>query len=239
MSKNLRLSAFFPAHNEEENIEKTIETATTVLRNLVGDYEIIVIDDGSADKTGEIVKGLAKNNSRIGLVSHKTNLGYGAALRSGFATAKFPLIVYTDSDGQFDFGEIEKFLAEIDQADLVIGYRKKRAEGAIRQLNATSWRFLNFLLFGLKVRDIDCGFKLIKNQVLKKIPKLESNGATISAELLVKAKIAGFKIAEVPVSHYPRKSGRPTGADLRVIFKALFELFRLYPKLNSLSRYDK
>ena len=227
MSKVSSLSVFFPAYNEEKNIGKTVEKALQILPTLVSDYEVIVVNDGSTDSTKVEVEKIIDKNPKVKLISHPKNLGYGAALKTGFYSAKFPLIVYTDADSQFDFSEIKKFLEKIDNAELVIGYRQKRAEGFFRSFNAAGWRFLNFLLFGLRVRDIDCGFKLVKKQVLEKVPKLVSTGATISAEFLVKAKRAGFKISEVPVVHYPRKSGKQTGASLKVIVKAFFELFKL------------
>lgn len=227
MQKLPSLSVFFPAYNEEKNIGKTVEKALKILPNLVINYEVIVVNDGSTDSTKVEVEKIIDKNPKVKLLSHPKNLGYGAALKTGFYSAKFPLIVYTDADSQFDFSEIKKFLEKIDNAELVIGYRQKRAEGFFRSFNAAGWRFLNFLLFGLRVRDIDCGFKLVKKQVLEKVPKLVSTGATISAEFLVKAKRAGAKIVEVPVVHYPRKSGKQTGASLKVIVKAFFELFKL------------
>lgn len=227
MQKAPALSVFFPAYNEEKNIATTVENTLKILPEIAKNFEIIVVNDGSTDDTEKVVKEVTSKNPKVKLINHQKNLGYGAALKTGFYSAKFPLMTFTDADGQFDFGQIKKFLEKIDDADLVIGYRKKRAEGFTRKLNAEGWRLLNFLLFGLKIKDIDCGFKLVKRQVFDKIPKLTSTGATISAELLVKAKKAGFKILEVSVDHYPRKQGRPTGANLKVIIKALLELFKL------------
>lgn len=227
-----KLSVFFPAYNEEKNIGNTIDAALKILPNIAKDYEVLVVNDGSKDSTQKVVEQISSKNSKVRIINHPKNLGYGVALKTGFYSAKFPLIVFTDADGQFDFGQILKFLSEIEKNDLVIGFREKRAEGFSRKLNAQGWRFLNFLLFGLKVQDIDCGFKLIKKEVLEKIPRLESAGATISAELLIRAKRAGFKVIEIPVSHYPRRVGKPTGANLKVVAKAFFELFRLWRKLR-------
>ena len=226
------LSVFFPAFNEEKNIGVTVTNALKILPQIANDFEIIVVNDGSTDKTAAVVQKTISKNSKVRLINHEKNLGYGAALATGFYSAKFPQIAFTDADGQFDFSQITKFLEKADSADLVIGFRKKRAEGIIRTFNAEGWQVLNFLLFGLRVKDIDCGFKLIKKKVLERIPKLESAGATISAELLLRAKRAGFKIIEVPINHYPRKQGRPTGANLTVIAKAFFELSRLWLKLR-------
>lgn len=235
MSKQQSISVFFPAYNEAKNIEKTVLGALKILPEITQEYEAIVIDDGSTDNTRETVQRIAKKNHHVRLLSHKKNQGYGASLKSGFYNAKFSLIAFTDSDGQFDFEEVKNFLAQIDSADLVIGYRKKRVEGFVRVFNAKSWTALIFLLFGLRVRDIDCGFKLIKKKVIDKIPRLESDGAFVSAELLVKSKRMGFKIKEVPVNHYPRGEGKPSGANFKVIAKAFRDLFELYPKLKKLS----
>lgn len=226
-----KLSVFFPAHNEENNIAATVNSALEILPKVTKEFEIIVVNDASTDNTKKIIEEIAAKNPTVKIVNIRKNLGYGLAIKTGLYSARFPLILFTDSDGQFDFGEIEKFLGKISGADLVIGFRIRRVEGIWRKLNATGWKFLNFLLFGLNVRDIDCGFKLIKKGVLKKIPKLESDGATISAELLVKAKRYGFKISEVPVSHFRRKAGKPTGANLGVIAKAFLELFKLRMKV--------
>jgi len=235
MSKQQAISVFFPAYNEEKNIKNTVLNALKILPNYAKDYEVIVVDDGSQDKTAQIVGDLSQKNSHIRIISHKRNQGYGASLKSGLDGAKFPWIAFTDSDGQFDFSEIGEFLNELNGADLVIGYRKKRAEGWLRIFNAKGWAFLNRILFGLNVKDIDCGFKLLKRKVIDSIPKLESNGAMVSAELLIKAKKMGFKIKEVPVTHLPRQEGNPSGANFKVIGRAFKELLRLYPKLKNLS----
>jgi len=236
MEKVEALSVFFPAFNEEENIRKTITEAITVLKKVAKNWEIIVIDDGSTDSTGEIIKALIKKESRLQIVTHTPNRGYGAALKSGFAHSHYPLIVFTDADGQFDFGEIIGFLETQKKtgADLVIGYYQQRQVPLYRLLGSQLlWQPAVYLLFGLKVRDIDCGFKLLKKEIIEKIPKLEAErGPFISSELLIKAKQKGFKIVEVGVHHYPRKSGKATGASLKVILSGFLDLVRLKRKLK-------
>lgn len=232
MSKQASLSVFFPAYNEEKNIKNTVLSALKILPRLVGEYEVVVVDDGSEDKTKEIVEKIVKKNPKVRIVAHKKNRGYGASLKSGLYSAKFPLIAFTDADGQFDFAEIRKFLDGIGNADLVIGYREKRAEGWGRVVNAKGWAFLNRVLFGLNVKDVDCGFKLIRKKVIDTIPRLESEGAMVSAELLIKANKMGYRIKEFPVSHRSRLAGEQSGANIKVILKAFRELFRLYPKLK-------
>lgn len=234
MSKQASLSVFFPAHNEEKNIKKTVLSALKILPELAKEYEVIVVNDGSEDKTKETVQEISKKHPQVRVITHDKNRGYGASLKTGFYNSRYPLIAFTDSDGQFDFSEVGKFLEETEKYDLVIGYRGKRAEGLGRTLNAKGWSFLNRILFGLNVKDIDCGFKLIKKKVIDKIPRLESEGAFVSAELLIKAKKMGFKIKEIPVSHHPRLEGVQSGANIKVIFRAFREIFSLYPKLKNL-----
>lgn len=227
------LSVFFPAYNEEKNIKQVVTEAIKILEKIASKFEIIVIDDGSTDKTGAIVKRLITKEKRISLVTHTPNRGYGAALKSGFAHSQYPWIAYTDADGQFDFKEIKKFIAKRNEADLIIGYRLVRRDPASRRLIAKLLQLWNFLFFGLWVRDVDCGFKLIKKEVIDKIGNLATEGGMIETELLVRAKRAGFKIMEVPVHHYRRPAGRQTGADPKVILKAIKETFPLWLALRN------
>lgn len=228
------LSVFFPAYNEEENIRTAVESAVKVLDSLVLEWEILIIDDGSKDRTGEISDELAKSNKRIKVI-HQKNGGYGVALRSGFYNSKYSWIFFTDADGQFDFSEIKLLIAkaEADNLDLVIGYRIDRKDPLLRKLNGWGWTMLTDLMFGMQVKDVDCAFKLIKREVLEVIPKLESTrGAMVSPELLAKAKKAGFKMGQVGVTHFSREYGNPTGAKLSVIFQSFVDLFRMWLKLR-------
>lgn len=227
------LSVFFPLLNEEGNVKEIVRKALIVLEGLDLKYEILLIDDGSKDKTGEIAESLAKENPKIRVIHHKTNLGYGEALKSGFYNAKYDTIVYTDGDGQFDFSEVTKFLEKIAEYDLIIGYRIKRQDPFFRILFKQGWKLSLLTFFGLTIKDVDCGFKMIRKKVLEKIPHLESTrGAMINAEIVIKAKKKGFKIGQVGVNHYPRLSGKPTGASLKVIIKSFLDLFTLWWKLK-------
>ncbi|MCS7092583.1 MAG: glycosyltransferase family 2 protein [Patescibacteria group bacterium] len=229
------ISVFFPAYNEEGNIKETVLEAVKVLNDIASKWEILIINDGSKDGTLAIAKKLASDDRRVKVINHSKNRGYGAALKSGFYNAKYSWIAFTDADGQFDFSEIDKFIAtqKKTNADLVIGYYRKRQVPFYRKVNSFLWETMVYLLFGLKVRDIDCGFKLISKKVIEEIPKLESErGAFISSEFLIKAKKNKFKIVEIPVSHYPRKKGVGTGANLNVIIKSFVDLFRLWRKLR-------
>jgi len=226
------ISAFFPAYNEEKNIANTVHKAKAVLEQLAGDYEILVINDGSSDQTLAVARGLEAEFPKVKVINHEINRGYGGALKSGFYNARYEWVAFTDSDGQFDFSELSKLLEKSSDSDLVVGYRLKRVEGFIRKLNARLWGILIWLVFGLRVKDIDCAFKLIKRDVFDRIPKLESNGALISAELLIRCRKADLKIAQVGVHHYPRLEGNPTGANLNVIIKAFKELLWLWKNLK-------
>ncbi len=230
---NIKLSVFFPAFNEELNIKNTVEKAVKVIKGLeIRDWEILIINDGSRDKTAEIADQLSKKDSRIKVI-YQENGGYGKALRSGFDRAKYDWVVFTDSDGQFDFSEVNKFLDKTAEIDYIIGYRMKRADNLFRLLAGKVWALSVFFLFGIWVKDIDCGFRMIRKSVLEKISKLESTrGAMINAEILIKVKKKGFKITQIGVHHYPRVGGVPTGVRLNVIIKSYFELFKLWWKLR-------
>ena len=229
------ISVFFPAYNEEGNIEKTVRSAKKVLLKTAEKWEIIIVNDGSKDKTLEVAQKLKKEDKRIRIVNYKVNRGYGAAVKGGLYNAKYPWIVFTDSDGQFDFSELGKFIRtqKKTKADLVIGYYLKRKVSFMTIATSKMWEIVVFLLFGLKVRDIDCGFKLISKKVIDTIPKLESErGAFISSEFLIKSKKAGFKIVEIGAKHYPREVGEATGRDLNVIIKSFSDLIKLWIKLK-------
>lgn len=228
------LSVFFPAYNEEANIENTVKKAVGVLEKVAKKWEIIVVNDGSSDSTGEIVEKLIEAEPRIKMITYTPNRGYGAALKSGFYNSCYEWIAFTDADGQFDFAEITKFFERQRQteADAVIGYYLRRAVPFYRILGSGLWELTVFLLFGLRAKDIDCGFKLLRKKVIDEIPKLEAErGPFISSELLIKAKKKGFKIVEIGVHHYPRKAGKSTGASLKVILSGLGDLIRLKRKL--------
>lgn len=229
-----KLSVFFPAYNEEINIKSTVTKAIKVLDKTAKNWEIIIVNDGSKDKTGEISDSMAKKDKRIRVIHHNPNRGYGAALKSGLYGAKYPWIVFTDSDGQFDFAQLPNFInTQVETgADLVIGYYLERKVPFNRKLNTFLWQTVVNILFGLNVKDIDCGFKLINKKVLDKIPKLESErGAFISSEFLIKAKKMKFKIVEIGAKHFPAKKPG-TGAHLNVIIKSFIDLFRLWKKLR-------
>ena len=234
MKKLKELSVFFPAYNEQDNIAATVTKAAAILPQVAQKWEILVVNDGSKDETSQIVNQLIKQIKNLRMITHAPNRGYGGALQTGLYESRYDWVAFTDADGQFDFAEISRLIAKQSQtkADLVLGYYLRRQVPAYRLWGTKAWQLMVRLLFGLKVRDIDCGFKLIKRAVIKKIPRLEAErGPFISSELLVKAQQAGFKFAEIGVHHFPRVAGAATGASLKVILSGLKDLFQLRRKL--------
>ena len=236
MAKQIdKMSVFLPVYNEEANIKNTYQNVKENLEKNVSEYEIILVDDGSKDKSPRICDEIAKKDKNVVVIHHNPNRGYGAALKSGIYAAKYPWISFIDSDGQFNFEEINRFIEtqETTKADCVIGYYLGRKVSFVRKMNSKIWQTIVFILFGLNVKDIDCGFKLISKKVVETIPPLESErGAFISSEFLIKAKKSGFKIIEIGVNHYPRKQGEATGAKLNVIIQSFVDLFNLWRKLK-------
>jgi len=225
------LSVFFPFYNEEANIEAQTKDALRIIPRFADKFEIILVDDGSDDKTEEIGQKLARKYRSVKIIRHRVNKGYGGALKTGFKNSRYKWVFFTDGDRQFKLTDLSRLIKEVDKADLIVGYRQKRADPPIRLLNAKLFNLLIRILFGLKVRDVDCAFKLIKKKVLDDI-KLESDGALLSSELLIKAQKKGHKIIEVPVGHYPRQVGSQTGANFKVIFKAFYDIVTLWKELR-------
>lgn len=230
------LSYFFPAHNEAENIEPLVAEALGVLPAMARRFEIIAVDDGSRDATAEIADRLAAEHPDVvRVVHHATNQGYGAALRSGMRASRYQLVAFTDGDRQFrltDLGNLLECLLRpatgAPAPDVVVGYRLKRADPAVRLVYARAYRLALRTFFGLGLRDVDCACKLFRRDALRGV-RLESGGAFLSAELLIKLKALGRRVVEVGVPHYPRTAGSASGARPTVVFRAVrdFWLLRL------------
>ena len=228
------LSYFFPAHNEEANLAGLVVEALEVLPGLAERFEIVIVNDGSRDATQRIADELtAAHPGVVRAVHHATNLGYGAALRSGFAAASHDVIAFTDGDRQFrveDLGRLLERLAAPDAPDVVAGFRIRRADPLIRTLYARAYRLANRIFFGLRVRDVDCACKVFRRGALAGI-RVESGGAFFSAELLIKLRAAGRSVVEVGVPHYPRTAGSATGARPSVVFRAMRDFWSLRLRL--------
>ncbi len=218
------LSVVLPAYNEDHVIGVTLGHVLNVLAAWVKDFEVVVVNDGSTDRTGAIVSAIMDAEPRVRLVTHARNQGYGSTLADGFAAATKELTFFMDSDGQFDIRDLARLLLLIDEFDAVIGYRLDRQDTWLRKLNAWGWNAIIRNVLGIHARDIDCAFKLMRTDFLHQHP-LETRGAMINAELLYQLKRAGYSYREVGVHHLPRRGGRATGANPRVIARAFRELF--------------
>ena len=226
------LSYFFPAHNEEANLVGLVEEALATLPALAEQFEILIVDDGSKDATPTIADDLAAAHAEVRAVHHPVNLGYGAALRSGFAAARFDHLAFTDGDRQFKVADIGRLIDRLasSRADAVVGFRIQRADPLVRTVYARLYRLANRIFFGLTVKDVDCACKLFTRASLEDVA-VESGGAFFSAELLIKLKARGRRIDQVGVPHYPRIAGSPTGAKPQVVFRAVRDFWALRLRL--------
>lgn len=220
------ISVFFPCYNEEANVESAVRKATAVLDALTADYEVIVVNDGSADRTGQIADRLALADPRIRAIHHPTNRGYGGAVQSGIRAATKEFVFFTDGDGQFDMTELPPLLPLMDEFDFVACWRIERQDPWIRRLNSWCWTRLVNLVLGIRIRDVNCAFKLFRRRIFATTP-LHSTGALISAEILARATRSGCRMTQRGVHHYPRTAGVQTGAKSRVILLAFKELVGL------------
>jgi glycosyltransferase involved in cell wall biosynthesis len=224
-TSNITLSVFFPAYYDELNIGKVTRSAVMVLEDLkLKDYEIIIIEDGSPDKTGEVADELAKEYPKVRVIHHIKNMGYGATLRDGFMNAKMDYVFYTDGDNQFDLEELKKFIALIPFTDIIVGYRKHKQYSLYRKFTSLCYNYLLRLIFDIHYWDIDCAFKLFKADLFKKI-QIKSIDAFIDAEIMLKANLLGYSTTELGVTHLPRLDGVSTGARPSVILRTIREIF--------------
>lgn len=223
---DISISLFFPCHNEEANVERMARHALTVLSRITDDYEVIIVDDGSKDRTAEIADGLARQHSHVKVVHHEVNRGYGSALQSGFRAATKQWVFYTDGDGQFDLEELPPLLELTQKYDIITCYRLNRRDNWVRKLNAWAWGKLVGFMFKLRIKDIDCAFKLYRREIFDHI-EMYSRGALIDTEILARAQRAGYSMTQRGVHHYPRTAGTQSGANIKVILRAFRELFKL------------
>jgi glycosyltransferase involved in cell wall biosynthesis len=226
------LTVFFPAHNEQGNIARVVQGFSAELPRIAKDWEIVIVDDGSHDDTGNIADQMAAADPHVRVVHHPVNRGYGGAVLSGIETATQPYVLLCDGDGQFEPADIWRLLERVPSCDVVVGRRRRRADHLIRRINGQAWTMLVRLVFGIGISDIDCGFKLFRRESLKGI-RLRARGAMISTELIARLAARGARICEVNVNHLPRRAGEQSGNSPRVILRAFRELFTLYQDLRA------
>jgi glycosyltransferase involved in cell wall biosynthesis len=228
------LSVILPAYNEEGNIERAVRSSAEAVAPLVEDFEIVAVDDGSRDRTPSTLARLREElGSRLAVVTHETNLGYGAALRAGFDAARGRLVFYTDADNQFDLKELVDFLPHMEEYDALLGYRVGRQDGSFRLMVSNGYNALASFAFGMSVRDLNCSFKLFRREALTSL-HLEEDHFFIDTEIVVQLHRAGYRYMQKGVRHYPRTSGKSTVklSDVPFTFAALL---KLWVKLRLLS----
>ncbi len=225
------ISAFFPVLNEEGTVAKLTKDLLDILRSKFEDREVIIVDDGSIDRTGQIADELCRlNDGYVRVIHHDQSTGYGNALKAGFAASRYDLIFFTDGDYQFAVRDLYKALSYIEDHDIVVGYRQDRKDPRLRIWLAKGYNLVVRILFGLKSKDIDCSFKLFKREALEKIT-IESQGYFIDTEIMVKAKRQGLRIKEFGVQHLPRTSGK-SKVRMKHIFVTLHEITKLWKRLH-------
>lgn len=227
------LSFFFPAYNEEENVEAVVAEALATLPRFADRIEIVIVDDGSRDRTGELADRLAAADPRVRVVHHRPNRGYGGAVRSGLESARLPYVFFTDGDRQFKLADLGLLLGEIDGADAVVGYRAKRMDPPRRLFIAWVYKQVIRVLFGGGFRDVDCAYKLFRTEIFQRAPlaDVRSNGAFFSAELLLRLRLSGLRVREVAIPHYPRVAGLAAGAAPKVVLRTLRDMALLRLRL--------
>jgi glycosyltransferase involved in cell wall biosynthesis len=220
-----RVSCVLPAHNEAESLPDTVAGWAAALTRLAAEHEIIVVDDGSTDDTPRVLDALRRRHERLRVVAHDRNQGYGAAVLHGFDVAAFPLLLFSDADGQYDPRDLGALLQHVDHADLVAGYRRRRADPALRRILSSGYNAIARRILGVELRDLNCAFKLIHRDALRRLG-LRSRDFAINAELATRARRAGLRIVEVPVRHRPRRAGRSTVRAVHVV-AGLYGIARL------------
>jgi len=227
----ISISAFFPAYNDGGTIGSMVTLAIMVLRDLTRDYEVVVVNDGSSDYTADILKELESQHENVKVINHPKNRGYGGALRSGFANCSKELIFYTDGDAQYDVRELSLLINELtDEIDWVNGYKISRSDSLHRRIIGRIYHWIAKVSFGLKLRDVDCDFRLFRRNVLDKV-NLTSDSGVICVEMIRKFQDAGFRVAEVPVHHYFRAYGKSQFFNFRRVFRVGVNLTQLWWEL--------
>jgi glycosyltransferase involved in cell wall biosynthesis len=226
------LSLVLPAHNEAENIEIVVRQALKILPSFTDDFEVIVVNDGSRDATGDIVNRLAAEDSRVRAIHHPRNRGYGAALTSGFEASAGDYVMFMDSDRQFDIADLALLSPFVGRFDIVAGFRKERQDEFHRKLFAETFNLVVRVLFGVHMRDIDSAFKVFRGDMLRSL-ELTAPGALINTEIQAKLRRQGASLVQIGVNHYPRVAGSATGGSFRVIARAMKETIKLWWQMRS------
>ncbi len=234
MAWDKKISIVLPAYNEESNIEAAIRDIFNYVDSKGWGVEVIVVDDGSKDRTSEIVDSLCIDYKELKLISHGRNIGYGRAIADGFNAAKYDLLFFTDSDRQFSIESIENMIGLAEESDIIVGYRMNRQDPLIRRLLSWGFNILARLIFDIKVRDIDCAFKIFNKSIFDRV-KVESKRFFFNTEVLAKARYLGYSIKEVGIPHFPRRAGN-SSVSLKYIPITVHELLRIRKSIKKIKK---
>jgi glycosyltransferase involved in cell wall biosynthesis len=233
------LSVFFPAYNDSGTIASLVISAIRTAQRLTSDFEVIVVNDGSVDRTAEILDDLAEKYPQVRVIHHERNRGYGGALRTGFANATRDLVFYTDGDAQYDPAEMELLWHRFtDDVDLVNGYKISRSDPVHRVVIGRVYHHTVKMLFGLTVRDVDCDFRMMRRSIFDAV-RLDKNSGVICLEMMKKIQDAGFRIAEVPVHHYHRAHGKSQFFNFRRLARTAVDVGKLWYALVVRREHDR
>jgi glycosyltransferase involved in cell wall biosynthesis len=227
MSVKPSISFFCPAYNDQDNIEKVVAAASKFLPEASREYEIIIVEDGSPDRTAQVVDELAKKYRNVRVIHHAKNRGYGGALKSGFSQCRNEIVIYTDGDAQFDVAELSRLLPLLGEADIVTGFRTNRVISLWRLIQSSVFNGIICALFDLEVKDVNCALKVFKKKVIDTIT-IESDSSFITAEIFIKARANGFTVKQAGVTHYPRLHGKASGATPRVVLGTIRDILHYY-----------
>jgi glycosyltransferase involved in cell wall biosynthesis len=230
------ISAFFPCYNDAGSIAEMVRRVDATLRTVADRYDITVVDDGSADNSVQVLEALQAEVSALRLIRHPVNQGYGGALRSGFGAAWEEFVFYTDGDGQYDPCELTLLVAALrPETGLVNGYKIARADPLYRKVTGGTYEWLARRVFGIRIKDVDCDFRLIRTEYLRRVPLTFSSGA-IGLELIYSLQAAGCRMAEAPVHHYPRRHGRSEFFSVRHVTALITDVVHFWWKVHRRTR---
>ena len=232
-----RVSLFFPVYRDEATVERVARKALRVLDELASDHEVIIVDDGSPDRAGQIADQFAATHPKVRVIHHETNLGYGQALRSGFAAARHEWICFTDGDDEYEVDDLRKLLRLRDRYDLVITFRYAKRYGGWRIFVSYVYNKVLRLLFETRYRDVSSGLKLVKREVVEEL-ELVSTSPFIGAEIAIKTMLKGFRVGEVGIQTFPREFGKGSSTSVRNILATLRDMLHVYRRVFS-ADYDR
>ncbi len=226
------VSLVIPAHNEAENLPRVVKSSREALRELCDHFEIVLVDDGSSDGSADVARlALGEDSDRLQIVRHQTKSGYGITVADGLRAASGEWVAFMDGDGQFNPHDLALLAGQSERAELVAGWRRRRADPWHRSVVSHTFNVLVRLLYGIKYRDVDCGFKLMRREVLAAASPILARSALLNTELYFKAKRSGFRVVQIPIEHHPRLAGVRSGGRLIPILRAVQELVRLRLRL--------